>query len=236
MLDRVQGELRPLAKAAKKGTSPLLTGLSGYWKLDESSGDAVDSSGGGLTLTNVGTLTYAAGKINNGATYAVGKYHSRADEAALRASLNMTLSGWFKTSAGGTQALFSKDDGSGTDREYIVFISAGGVQFYIFDAAGASSNVTTAASSYGDGAWHYVVASVLNGKARIAMDGGAFRLGAATIASVTATPTAPFLLGRRSTSVLSLTGMLDECGLWQRAWDDSDIALGWNSGSGRTPF
>jgi hypothetical protein len=40
--------------------------LAGYWKLDESSGDAADSVGS-VTLTNTNTVTYSAGKINNGA-------------------------------------------------------------------------------------------------------------------------------------------------------------------------
>ena len=45
----------------------LLNGLVSYWKLDETSGNAVDNIGGNTGVnTNV---TYAAGKINNGAVF-----------------------------------------------------------------------------------------------------------------------------------------------------------------------
>lgn len=50
-------------------TSFLNQGLLGYWKLDESSGNANDSSGNSLTLTNNGTTTYAGGKYGNGSEH-----------------------------------------------------------------------------------------------------------------------------------------------------------------------
>lgn len=47
----------------------LSNGQLGYWKLDESSGDASDSSGNGLTLTNNGTTTYVNGKFYRGSEH-----------------------------------------------------------------------------------------------------------------------------------------------------------------------
>jgi len=46
--------------------STLLTNLISYWKLDEASGNAVDSHGSN-TGTNIATTPFSAGKINNGA-------------------------------------------------------------------------------------------------------------------------------------------------------------------------
>ena len=46
----------------------LTDNLVSYWKLDESSGNAADSVGSN-TLTNTNTVTYSAGKINNGADF-----------------------------------------------------------------------------------------------------------------------------------------------------------------------
>lgn len=45
----------------------LTDNLTNYWKMDESSGNATDSVGGN-TLTNT-NITYASGKINNGAGF-----------------------------------------------------------------------------------------------------------------------------------------------------------------------
>lgn len=47
----------------------LSNGLVGYWKLDESSGNATDSSENGLTLTNNGTTTFVTGKFANGSEH-----------------------------------------------------------------------------------------------------------------------------------------------------------------------
>ena len=58
----------------------LTDNLVSYWKLDESSGNAADSVGSN-TLTNTGTATYAAGKINNGVV--VNGSSQRLDSAAF---------------------------------------------------------------------------------------------------------------------------------------------------------
>jgi len=47
----------------------IIDSLASYWKLDESSGDASDATSNVRTLTNNGTTTYAAAKINNGADF-----------------------------------------------------------------------------------------------------------------------------------------------------------------------
>ncbi len=47
----------------------LSNGLVGYWKMDESSGTATDSSGNGLTLTNNATTTYVAGKYGSATNF-----------------------------------------------------------------------------------------------------------------------------------------------------------------------
>lgn len=49
--------------------SVLSNGLSGYWKFDESSGNASDSSGNSLTLTNNNTTPYNTGKFANAPTF-----------------------------------------------------------------------------------------------------------------------------------------------------------------------
>lgn len=57
------------ARIGGQDTEYLSEGLVGYWKMDESSGNAADSSGNSLTLTNNGTTTYAAGKFGNASSY-----------------------------------------------------------------------------------------------------------------------------------------------------------------------
>jgi len=50
-------------------SNTLSQGLAGYWKLDESSGTAFDSSGVDNTLTNNGTTTFTTAKFGNGSEH-----------------------------------------------------------------------------------------------------------------------------------------------------------------------
>ena len=47
----------------------LANGLTGYWKMDETSGNPADSSGNSYTLTNVNSTTFGAGKFGNAGTF-----------------------------------------------------------------------------------------------------------------------------------------------------------------------
>jgi hypothetical protein len=49
----------------------LIDNILAYWKLDEASGNPVDATGGGKTLTNTNSVGFAAGLINNGADFGV---------------------------------------------------------------------------------------------------------------------------------------------------------------------
>lgn len=51
------------------GVGPLSSGLVGYWKMDESSGNLTDSSGNGYTLTNNGATSFAAGRFGNASVH-----------------------------------------------------------------------------------------------------------------------------------------------------------------------
>ncbi len=61
-----QGSSAVLGASTEKWLSD---GLVGYWKMDESSGNAADSSGNATTLTNNNITTFAAGKFGNGSSY-----------------------------------------------------------------------------------------------------------------------------------------------------------------------
>lgn len=53
----------------------LSNGLVGYWKMNESSGDASDSSGNSLTLTNNNTTPFASGKFGNAGSFTAASSH-----------------------------------------------------------------------------------------------------------------------------------------------------------------
>lgn len=79
----------------------ILDNIVAYWKQDESSGNATDATGNGYTLTNTGTVTYAAGRVNNGADYgSTNTTKSLSSTSALGiAGGAVTLSCWVKLAA-----------------------------------------------------------------------------------------------------------------------------------------
>ncbi len=66
---QVDYNLGTSSQAGKSSNNFLNNGLAGYWKMDETSGNPVDSSGNGITLTNNNTTTFTGGKFGNAASF-----------------------------------------------------------------------------------------------------------------------------------------------------------------------
>ncbi len=60
---------------AQNSPAVLANGLVGFWKMDELSGDAADSSGNGLTLTNNNTTAFAGGKFYYSGSFTASSSH-----------------------------------------------------------------------------------------------------------------------------------------------------------------
>lgn len=121
------------------------------WNLDESSGNAADAVGSN-TLT-AGTVTYAAGKINNGASFTTGLTSSTSPVSGTGA---WSASLWYKSSTTGTNKqllLFGNSSQASKSVIYVYTTTGDAIQL---DTSGAglitSSNTTSL-----DGAYHHLV-------------------------------------------------------------------------------
>lgn len=80
----------------------LITNIVSAWKFDESSGNPVDSTGNGWTLTNNGTTWFVAGKLNNCADFWTAnttKYFSTANALIdTSTTWSSTIAGWVNIS------------------------------------------------------------------------------------------------------------------------------------------
>lgn len=149
-----------------------LPGLRGYWPMSafDSSGNAIDQSGNGRTLTYTGNPTYNF--TTQGGPYidldGTGDYFSRADEAGLdilgteayvaTASRGLTLGGWFWFDATGTQAMIAKYESS-SQMAFLLRLNTTTPTFYISDT-GSDTSLKSVASSVtvSTGAWYFVAA------------------------------------------------------------------------------
>jgi len=222
----------------------LTDNLVSYWKLDESSGNAADSVGSN-TLTNTGTMTYAAAKINNGAVLANGKYLTVADASQTGldfATGNMTWSYWINftslPAASATNYMISKwGDPWSYGYACLLYNNAGTYTLRFVNGGVGGQYIDKAITTPTTGVWyHYVwvftAASAqmeifINGSTQTAATGSNTALGNNTIA---------FNIGTQAGGGL-LDGGMDEVGCWSRALSSTEVTTLYNGGTGlQYPF
>ena len=205
----------------------LLTSLEAYWKLDESSGDAADSSGNGHTLTNVGSITYEAGKINNGARNNSGSKRLSATINGLTLASNNTWAFWYKPNAHNGY-LMDHFTQSGS-RRAIFYNDGNGIRLF------ASGNeIDGGAMTLGT---EYFVVAVKTGSSwELFVDN--VSKGTTTTGAVSYSNTSAFsLLSPADSFVAQPNAVIDEFGYWTQALDATDRSDLFNGGAGLShPF
>jgi hypothetical protein len=215
----------------------LTDNLLAYWKLDESSGNASDSTASGLTLTNNNTATYSAGKINNGVNLN-GSNQSlrRAPTITGLPNTVFTLAGWFKlnNTTDCVMACFGLD-GSNTGAALQLSGSKFTTEFQIGSGTGKVQG-----SVISTGVWYHVAFVCDGSNVTLYVDGSS--AGSVSRGSGQANSSGAIILGAWVSSGGAvngnfMNGSIDEIGLWTRALSGAEISQLYSSGSGRTyPF
>lgn len=227
----------------------LLTDLKAYYKLDESSGNAADSSGNGYTLTNQGSMTYsgAAPLINNGAdinatgTKFVGGVITG---MAITGTSGITLNAWAKGSGivSGT-SIIGRRATTGTDylnygidlktSNGIVFsFTTGTVTYHQWQTNDSLSTLGLA-----NGSWHMITITYTfgTGSSIVCYVDGVSKSGAWFTNNGNATHTddanQQFGVGGYGNN-LAGSHIADETGVWTRALTASEVTSLYNGGAG----
>lgn len=223
--------------------------LVAYYKLDESSGNPVDSSGNGYTLTNNNTVAFATGKINNGADFGSAnssKWFNNNGLHGFTSALNaVSLSCWVNiTTAPGTgevQQFVQSFIGevSGGDWKIFYLDAAGVKKLYIQNDGGGSSAYNTTLTT---GTWYHLVLTFSGvnaaGSSKLYLN-GAEVISANLYGTIDYSPyTDVFAVGSSRNGSSNFTkGLIDEIGMWSRALSSTEVTSLYNSGSGLTyPF
>lgn len=206
----------------------LSTNLVAYYKLDESSGNATDSSGNGKTLTNTGTITYATGKINNGATNnGTGTKRLNGTMTGLTSSSNNTWSLWYKPS-GHTGYIIDQNPDSGNCR-LIIYNDGDGARLF------ANGNeVDGGAMTLGT--WYFIVATKSNTSWELFVNGTS--KGTTTTGGLSYPNDSTFsILNAKEAGGAPMNGTIDEVGVWDRVLNLTEIRQLYNNGTGQQyPF
>lgn len=204
--------------------SPLLTGLTRYYTLDEASGDRADSLGG-PSLVQHGTVGSMAGKIGNAADFDgnAANFLQLASGGPVNGNAPFSVAYWLNGVTGCPCS--HTDNVNGFDLYY----NGSAVRFFSYHDSDNLQATCSAGSRLVVATW----------------DGTTKRLYIDSAAAVTSTPGTPFAtpgvspltVGNRNQGDLPFDGWVDALGTWSRRLSDSDAALLWSGGAGRDyPF
>lgn len=222
-----------LSSAPLAHATDLTNSLVSYWKLDEASGGAVDSIGSN-NLINTGTVTYTAGKINNGANASTGQKLSIADNASLSITGNLTISAWLKR-ATGNLARITKYNSSGNEVSYYLGWETSDHLIFIVSVDGVEANMAyvLSNSAYTNSGYNLVDGVYDGSTLKIYFNGS---LVASTLTGSVPThifdSTAEFDLNASNSTSYGTNSSYDEVGIWSRALSSTEVGYLYNSGSG----
>ena len=213
-----------------------ITTPQSYWKMDESSGNAVDVVGG-FNGTNT-SVTYSAGKINNGANFNGSTSKLDLSTTAFAPTTAISFSCWVNcTSYTSRQALFVKSDGVSNATSVFVFEvgnASGKATMSLFSGSNIS---TTSTSSLTTSVWTHLVFTYDGTNMNIYINGSLDKTTAGSITMNSITQgTALGYFG--SLAALQLNGSLDECAFWSNyALTSTEVTELYNGGTGlQYPF
>lgn len=254
-IGRARGAVLTLSDPALLGrtrrtaqTNGLLTSLSAYWGMNESSdgsGNVTrEDSHGSADLTDNNSTPSAAGIISNGCDFELAntEYLSSSDNAALSvgSGVSFSFSCWVKLESKAVSPAYNmivnKIGATTTSNEYSLSYrgSVDRFQWSVGRDGDASTLDSVNADNLGSpstGTWYHIVAWY---DAASDIIGVAVNDGTANTAAKTIDPpdgTATFYMGRASSGQY-FDGLIDEVGLWKRALSASDRTALYNSGSG----
>lgn len=214
----------------------LTDNLVAYYKLDESSGNASDSVAS-YDLTNVNTVGYATGKINNGADFG----DANTDKVLTAGSNlgidggNITIAAWVYRES--SDFMFPITQGNSNSKvRYRIKYESG----WKAVREGSSEQQTTAQAA-DINTWYYLVLTYDGTNLKLYVNAGTPE-SIATSGNGSLTTKDQFRIGADTNNGTGAAqffydGMVDEVGIWSRALTSDEVTALYNGGSGLTyPF
>jgi len=220
----------------------LTDDLRAYWKLDESSGNAADSSGNGYTLTNTNTVGYAAALINNGSDHGTSNTNKRlvtTNDLGIDGG-HISISGWIKLrteiSDGGFWSLLEQRGGATSVNYRIDYGRSGSTYTLQANRArnGISDNVVSTTGALGTSNWNHFVLTY-DGTLRLYVNGSSVGTPLTTSGNGSGGVSDGFAIASTANGFLHASIYADEVGVWSRALTASEVTSLYNSGAG-LPF
>jgi hypothetical protein len=208
----------------------LRAGLVAFWRLDETSGDRLDASGNGHTLTPAGTVGSAAGVIGNAATIDGTEFNYLAGSAVVTfggsssPTSPISMSIWVYPAGVDLQPCFNQGTGPATPGQ-MLGIGDGYASFTV----DANTHSASGGSSAVAGAWNHIVGTFDGTTVRVYVNG---TLDAEATSPADYSESNGIYLGD---TISSNAQRLDLAGVWSRALSPAEVAQLYNGGAGYDP-
>ena len=222
---------------ANTSRASLLNGLISYWPLDENSGLAIDTAGGGNNGLPINTNQSAAGKINT--AYSFNGTSSKVDmgnPSNLSLTTAGTVSCWVYMPSLPTHdgVIFEKADAVNGLNGYALFYQKQSNSFQFMIADSIHHTLYNAGSSLLAATWYHVVCT-WSGTVSTYLNGSTV-ISSATQTYRCLSNVFDFALGSNlPTNSAYFAGIIDEVGVWNRYFNSWDVPGLYNSGAG-TPY
>ena len=218
--------------------------LVGYWRLDEASGNAIDSFGS-LDLTDTNTVGSGTGHVAAAARdFEVGsaEYFTRADEAAFEVGAqSWSACGWInhESTPASHHNLISKFDANadaGSGRGWKLHVDSGNA-LVVVNKDGTNSTTLTHGTALSSATWYFVAGGY---DASVSKNWCSVNAGTRALGSVVAIShndeTYSFRIGRvvNGSAGVYWDGLMEQWGLWiGRVLTDVELTYIYNAGVGR---
>jgi len=213
----------------------LIDNLLSYYKLDEASGNALDAHSTN-ELTDVNTVTSAAGVIGTSREFTVAQAESFHKANVLNLAGDFTLQAWIKpTTVSGVRVVVARrGDWSVSSINYLVYQDNDRLRFAIGFTDGAFLEILSPAASLVAGEWHHIVCvhNDTTEETRLYINGAAPTTGTYTGKTLATTALDSFRIGAQHDNSTNWNGAIDEVGVWDRVLTAGEVADLYNSGSG----
>lgn len=135
--------------------------LRGFWPMSTVNqlGNPYDLSGQVRTLTNNNTCTFGVYSLQSYTTVnGVNQFHSRADEAGLDITGNLTFGAWvrFTNAPAATECVMSKYTSAGNQKAYSLSRLAAGTIFALITTDGSTNVTSTTTGTLAANTWAFV--------------------------------------------------------------------------------
>lgn len=201
----------------------LTTNLVAFYKLDEASGNRLDSSGNGYTLAESGTINQEGGVTNSGAgnTGTTGRLTNNVASTLMGAG-DFSVSWWQQSTNTACYAMLSGlNTTSGNFNYYVRYTTPTNLRFVI--GAAVSLNWTIPAITNTTPLHIALVWTEVNTNLTVYTNGTLLSSNTFSTA-ITRTQSSQYILGIHSaTSATALGGWMDEVGFWTRAITPTEV-------------